>query len=83
MKKNTKLLDFRLSSGLTIREMALTVGISKSYYEKIESGLRNPSFNFIDKFKTKFKNADTDSLFFTYSQHETCIEQAEVAEESA
>lgn len=72
MKKNDKLSRFRLTSGLTLKEMADKVGISKSYYEKIEAGIRNPSFNFIEKFKSKFKDVDADSLFFTQEIHEMC-----------
>ncbi len=72
MSKNDNLSRFRLSSGLTLKEMADKIGVSKSYYEKIEAGIRNPSFNFIEKFKSKYKYVDTDSLFFTPNIHEVC-----------
>lgn len=75
MKKNDKLSRFRLSSGLTLKQMANKVGVSKSYYEKIEAGIRNPSFNFIEKFKSKFKDVDADSLFFTQDIHKMCSEE--------
>lgn len=75
MQKNVRLAHFRLISGLTLKEMANKVGVSKSYYEKIEAGIRNPSFNFIDKFKSKFKDVDTDFLFFTQELHETCNDE--------
>lgn len=74
MSKNDNLSRFRLSSGLTLKEIADKIGVSKSYYEKIESGIRNPSFNFIEKFKSKYKDVDADSLFFTKSTHEACSE---------
>lgn len=81
MKKNDNLSRFRLLSGLTLKEMADKVGVSKSYYEKIEAGIRNPSFNFIEKFKSKFKDVDADSLFFTQNIHAMC--SGEVADEQS
>ncbi len=75
MRKNMKLSHFRLNSGLTLKEMADRIGVSKSYYEKIEAGMRNPSFNFIEKFKSKFIDVDADSLFFNVKAHETCNDE--------
>ena len=48
---------------LTINEMANTIGISKSYYEKIEMGFRVPSSNFIKKIKIHFPQFDTNIFF--------------------
>lgn len=72
MSKNDNLSRFRISSGLTLKEMANKIGVSKSYYEKIEAGTRNPSFNFIEKFKGKYQDVDADSLFFTKNIHGEC-----------
>ena len=58
------LVDFRNSKKLTQKEMAENVGTTLSYYSKIELGLRNPSYNFIEKFKSEFKNASVDEIFF-------------------
>ncbi len=58
------LSEFRNDRKLTHDEMAKKLGISKSFYKKIEYGDRNPSFNFIKKFKEVFPDADIDELFF-------------------
>lgn len=63
MKVN--LVDFRNSKKLTQKEMAEKVGTTLSYYSKIELGLRNPSYNFMEKFKTKFVDACVDEIFFS------------------
>ncbi len=60
--KNFYLCSFREQKELSIAEMAKLIGVSKSYYEKIEYGDRNPSFNFIQKFKLAFPNMETDKL---------------------
>jgi putative transcriptional regulator len=41
------------------------MGVSKSYYYKVESGLREPSYDFIKRFKKVFKEEDIDNMFFT------------------
>ena len=63
MKVN--LVDFRNSKKLTQKEMAEKIGTTLSYYSKIELGLRNPSYNFMDKFKAKFVDANMDEIFFS------------------
>lgn len=72
-----KLLEFRNKLNKSTTEMALIIGVSKSYYEKIEYKERNPSYNFITKFKRAFPNADVDKIFFAHQSHTTCggIEQ--------
>ena len=64
MKVN--LVDFRNSKKLTQKEMAEKVGTTLSYYSNIELGLRNPSYNFIEKFKAKFVDACVDEIFFNH-----------------
>ena len=61
MKNN--LVDFRNSKKLTQKEMAEKVGTTLSYYSKIELGLRNPSYNFMEKFKANFGDACVDEIF--------------------
>ena len=63
MKVN--LVDFRNSKKLTQKEMAEKVGTTLSYYSKIELGLRNSSYNFMEKFKAKFVDANMDEIFFS------------------
>lgn len=63
--QNTELINFRKNKGFSAQTMATEVGVSKSYYEKIEYGNRLPSFNFINKFKTAFPDADVDCVFLS------------------
>ena len=58
------LVDFINSKKLTQKEMAEKVGTTLSYYSKIELGLRNPSYNFMEKFKANFGDACVDEIFF-------------------
>lgn len=63
--KNHNLILFRKERKLSISDMAKIVGISDSYYEKIEYGDRSPSYNFLVKFKRAFPEANTDNIFLT------------------
>lgn len=49
---------FRNSKGFTASEMADKLGISKSLYEKIEYDDRQPSRNFMERFKKAFPDFD-------------------------
>jgi DNA-binding XRE family transcriptional regulator len=66
------LVAFRNSIKKSSFEMARILGVSKSYYEKIEYEDRNPSFNFITKFKKAFPDANVDNIFFNYESHVEC-----------
>jgi len=59
-----KLIKFRKDKKLSINEMAEKIGVSSSFYEKIEYGDRNPSFNFITLFKRAFPGTEVDNIFF-------------------
>lgn len=59
-----KLKEFRNSKKLSQKEMAIPIGVSPSYYYKVESGYQNPSYEFLAKFKRSFPNASVDDLFF-------------------
>lgn len=65
------LKEFRLSLGMTLQEFASNIGVSKSYYEKIESGQRKPSREFMMKLKNKFPQFDVN-IFFTDLKHKMC-----------
>ncbi|MBV4426484.1 helix-turn-helix transcriptional regulator [Clostridium tyrobutyricum] len=69
---NSKLIEFRESLNMSQKDMAATLGISSSFYTKIELGQRNPSFNFIKKMKKRF-NVNVDEIFFRNQLHKTCI----------
>ncbi|WP_293997629.1 helix-turn-helix transcriptional regulator [uncultured Megasphaera sp.] len=58
------LKSFRNENGYTLDEMAGILGISKSLYEKIEYNDREPSRNFLTKFKKAFPDVDMN-VFFT------------------
>ena len=49
-----KLIEFRKKNNLTINSMAKKIGVSISFYEKVERCERNPSYNFIRLFKKAF-----------------------------
>lgn len=65
------LKEFRLSLNLTLQGFADIINVSKSYYEKIESGERKPSREFMKKLKYKFPQFDLN-IFFTEQNHKTC-----------
>jgi len=69
---NTRLIEWRKSMKCTQEEMATRLGVSQSFYQKIEGGERNPSFNFIAKFKQVFPDCNTDDIFFGSELHEGC-----------
>ena len=58
-----ELKKFRMSMNFTILEMSNEIGVSKSFYEKIESGIRKPSRNFIEMLKKRFTQFDTNIFF--------------------
>ena len=57
------LKDFRISLGLTIQEFAKSINVSKSLYEKVESGDRKPSREFTSKLKQKYPQFDVNNFF--------------------
>ena len=67
-----ELKEFRTSKKMSIKMMASEIGVSKSYYEKIEYGERQPSYNFILKFVNRFPDANTDVIFFDSKSHDMC-----------
>lgn len=58
------LKDFRISLNLTLQEFASSIGVSKSLYQKVESGDRKPSREFTTKLKIKYPQFDVN-IFFT------------------
>ena len=60
-----KLRDFRESLHMSQKNMAKRIGVSPSYYYKVESGYQNPSYEFLAKFKRSFPNASVDQIFFS------------------
>ncbi|MCC0723035.1 helix-turn-helix domain-containing protein [Clostridioides sp. ZZV14-6044] len=60
----TNLLKFRLKNNKTRNEMSKLLEMQATYYAKIENERRNPSYNFLCKFKKAFPNKSIDDLFF-------------------
>lgn len=72
------LKEFRQSLNLTLQEFADNINVSKSYYEKIESGQRKPSREFMTKLKHKFPQFDVN-IFFIEQKHKMCRKTKEVS----
>lgn len=58
------LKEFRSSLNLTAQEFANEIGVSKSLYDKLETGARKPSREFLTKLKKKYPQFDVN-IFFT------------------
>lgn len=71
---NEMLIRFRESEGMTQREFSEKLGLTLTFYSKIELGVRNPSYNFLVKFKKAFPKESVDHIFFENKLHEKCIE---------
>lgn len=62
--KNLEVLKkFRLSLNLTTQGFADKIKVSKSLYEKVESGARKPSREFLSKLKKTFPQFDVNIFF--------------------
>lgn len=59
-----ELILFRKTKMLTQKQMAVIIGVSISYYSKVEAGYKKAGRNFIEKFKSNFPDAGIDSIFF-------------------
>lgn len=61
---NEGLSSFRKKKHLTQKEFSKKIGITLSYYSKIELGVRSPSYNFLTKFTNVFPEASVKDIFF-------------------
>lgn len=66
------LVDFRVEAELTQKQMSEKIGVSLTFYSKIETGLRNPSYSFLIKLKKAFPNVCLDKIFFNNIKHSEC-----------
>lgn len=64
--KNKRLNMFRKSKQLCLKEISYILGVSQSYYEKVEYGKRNASGNFVKKMIDAFPEdkAEILNMFF-------------------
>ncbi len=58
------LIQFRKELCLSQEEFAKGIEISVSFYRKIETGARNPSYSFLTKLKGKYPSIKIDEFFF-------------------
>ncbi|MEL7568035.1 MAG: helix-turn-helix transcriptional regulator [Dehalobacterium sp.] len=72
MAINNNLVSFREQLGKSQKEMSKLLNVSVSFYIKIEYGLRNPSFNFVTKFKERFPQINVNEFFFVNKLHDKC-----------
>lgn len=63
--ERTNLKSFRTSLNKSQNEMAEILGITLSFYSKLELGIKNPSIKTIKSFKEKFPTADVDNIFLS------------------
>lgn len=61
--KRDNLQKFRTDNKLTQERMAGELNVTVSHYKAIEYGIRNPSFEFLERFKIKFPKASVDKIF--------------------
>ena len=59
-----QLKEFRRNKGFTIKDMCRKIGVSKSYYEKVEYGIREAGKGFIKKFQQAFPEDNVLNMFF-------------------
>jgi transcriptional regulator with XRE-family HTH domain len=58
------LVNYRVTKKLSQKQIADKIGVSLSFYSKVELGLREPSYNFLVKFKQAFEDVDINQIFF-------------------
>lgn len=63
--ERTNLKNFRTSLNKSQNEMAKILGITLSFYSKLELGLKNPSIKTIKRFKERFPTANVDIIFLS------------------
>lgn len=66
---NNYLAEFRIKNNYTQKAISEKLNTTLSFYSKIESGDRNPSYNFLIKFKETFPEASIDEIFFNNKNH--------------
>ncbi|HDX9658043.1 TPA: helix-turn-helix transcriptional regulator [Bacillus toyonensis] len=64
-----RLKVFRQEIKLTQQQMACSIGVSLSMYEKVERGSIKASRNFIAALKYKYPHIDINYIFFGTKQH--------------
>jgi len=73
-----KLIQTRKDAGLTVADMATKFGISKSFYYKIEAGVRNPTITLANEIALLFGKT-VDDLFFNNQLDESSNDNNETS----
>lgn len=63
--KRIKLQEFRQNQKLTQEQMANKLDVTVSHYKALEYGIRNPSFELMEKIKIVFPKANIDKIFLS------------------
>ncbi len=63
--KREKLQAFRKEKDLTQEQMARELDITVAHYKAVEYGIRNPSFEFLERLKNKFPKCNIDKIFLS------------------
>ena len=63
------LKDLRSEHGLTQEQMSIRLGVSLSYYKRIEQGAVKPSYRVLELIKDNFNQVNIDTVFFTKNQY--------------
>lgn len=58
--KRKNLVKFRIDHNLTSTQMAEKLGFSRVHYSNIETGKKDPTFGFMQKFEETFKDQYED-----------------------
>ena len=63
MSARSVLINLRKERKLRRGDLAKTLGVGQSYYDKIELGYKEPSKAFLQKVKDKFPTMDMNAFF--------------------
>ena len=69
----SKLKEFRKDRGMTQENMAQTLGITLSMYEKVEGGRAGASAAFMRRLKAAFPDASIDAIFFDCNSNDVAV----------
>jgi putative transcriptional regulator len=65
--KRENLQIFRKENELTQEQMARELNVTVAHYKAIEYGIRNPSFEFMERLKIRFPKCSIDKIFYPIS----------------
>lgn len=63
--KREKLQEFRQCNKLTQEQMANKLNVTVAHYKAIEYGIRNPSFELMERIKFVFPKISIDKIFLS------------------